>query len=242
MANFFVDKSMLDGSVARITGEEAAHIARVLRMKAGDGLTLCDGGGMFYDAVITDVRGGEVIAEISEGYPAPTEPGVKVTLFQAIPKNPKLEFIIQKATEIGVCRIVPVNTARIVARLEKENKLQRLQKIAAEAAKQSRRGIVPEVCAPVTFEMAVRMSAELELSVIPYEEEKSLSLRDFLRGKTAAEVGIFIGPEGGFEQGEIELARSAGVTPVTLGPRILRTETAGLVAAALTLYEQGEME
>lgn len=242
MANFFIDKKDIDGSTARITGDEAAHISRVLRMKAGDGLTLCDGEGNFYDAVIESVSAGEVAAEVSRVYPAPTEPGVRITLFQGIPKNPKLEFVVQKATEIGVVRIVPVDTARTVAKLEKENKVLRLRKIAAEAAKQSRRGIIPEVCDPVPFDRAVELAGELDLAFIPYEEESGLSAKSFLRGKSAGTLGIFIGPEGGFEPEEAELARSRGITPVTLGPRILRTETAGLVAASLAFYELGDME
>ncbi len=241
MANFFVDKADIDGGLARIAGDEATHILRVLRMKEGDALTLCDGDGMFYDAVISSVGKNQVEADIKSVRPAPTEPNVKITLFQAIPKNPKLEFIIQKAAEIGVCRIVPVNTARIVAKLEKENKLQRLQKIAAEAAKQSRRGIIPEVCAPADFKDAVKMAAELDMALIPYEEESNLAAKDFLRGKKAGSVGVFIGPEGGFEESEVKFAKQNGVTPVSLGPRILRTETAGLVTAALVLYEAGEM-
>lgn len=242
MANFFIDKGNIDGLTAQITGEEADHIGRVLRMKAGEELTLCDREGTFYDAVITDLSGGRVLAKISRAYPAPTEPKVRITLFQGIPKNSKLEFVVQKATEIGVARIVPVNTARIVAKLEKENKVLRLRKIAAEAAKQSRRGIVPEVLDPISFEKAVKLAGELDLAFIPYEEETALSAKDFLRGKTAGTLGIFIGPEGGFEPGEVDLAISGGITPVTLGPRILRTETAGLVAASLALYELGDME
>lgn len=242
MANFFIDKSAIDGSTARITGEEAGHISRVLRMRPGDELTLCDGEGMFYDAAISDIQGGEVVAEISRQYPAPTEPKVKITLFQGIPKNPKLEFIVQKATEIGIVRVVPMNTTRAVAKLEKENKVQRLQKIAAEAAKQSHRGIVPEVSAPVPFEKAVEMAAEAGLAIIPYEEENRQSLRDFLRGKETESLAILIGPEGGFEESEVALAKEKGIVPVTLGPRILRTETAGLVTAALALYELGDMQ
>ena len=241
MANFFIDKSQIDGTIAHITGEEAGHISRVLRMRAGDELTLCDGEGMFYDAAITEIQGGEVTAEISRQYSAPTEPKVKITLFQGIPKNPKLEFIVQKVTEIGVVRVVPMNTTRIVAKLEKENKVQRLQKIAAEAAKQSHRGIVPVVSAPVPFEKAVEMATEADIAIIPYEEENRQSLRDFLRGKEAESLAILIGPEGGFEESEVVLAKEKGIVPVTLGPRILRTETAGLVTAALTLYELGEM-
>ena len=242
MANFFIDKSQINGNVANITGEEAGHISRVLRMRPGDELTLCDGEGMFYDAAITEIQGGEVVAEISRQYPAPTEPKVKITLFQGIPKNPKLEFIVQKATEIGVVRIVPMNTTRIVAKLEKENKVQRLCKIAAEAAKQSHRGIVPEVAAPVSFEKAVEMAAESGLAIIPYEEENQQSLRDYLGGKETESLAILIGPEGGFEESEVALAKEKGIVPVTLGPRILRTETAGLVTASLALYELGDMQ
>ncbi len=241
MANFFVDKGMIKGAAALVTGEEAVHIARVLRMKPGDKLTLCDGEGLFYDGVISGVGDGQVAVEVGEAYPAPTEPSTGITIYQGIPKNPKLEFIVQKAVEIGAVGIVPVNTARIVAKLEKENKLQRLQKIAAEAAKQSRRGVVPVVSSGVSFEQAVEMAAKADIAVIPYEEERKTPFRDFLRGKKAGTLSIMIGPEGGFEPGEVELAKSKGIVPVTLGPRILRTETAGLVTAAIALYELGDM-
>lgn len=240
--NFLVDKSMIQNGRAVIGGEEFKHITKVLRMKAGDALTLCDGQGRFCEGVIFSVGEKSVEIEITAEYSAPTEPRLKITLFQAIPKNPKLEFIIQKATEIGAVKIVPMNTARIVAKLEKDNKIDRLRKIAHEAAKQSRRGIVPEVTAPVSFETAVEMAAECSLAVIPYEDERKISLKECLRGKSAETLAIMIGPEGGFEEEEISLACRRGVLPATLGRRILRTETAGLVTAAIALYELGDME
>lgn len=240
--NFFIDKSALQNGRAAIDGEEFQHMTRVLRMKAGDALTLCDGGGTFFDGVISSVGEKSAEVEITAEYPAPTEPKLKITLFQAIPKNPKLEFIIQKATEIGVVKIVPMNTARIVAKLEKENKIGRLRKIAREAAKQSRRGIIPEVTAPVSFEEAVEAAAHCDLAIIPYEDERKTTVKECLRGKSAGTLAIMIGPEGGFEEEEISLARSRGVLSATLGRRILRTETAGLVAASIALYELGDME
>ncbi len=238
MANFLIDKSRINGAVAKLDGELLRHIKTVLRMGEGAEFTLCDGEGTFYDAVLA--ADGE--AAIKAEYPAPTEPKLGITLFQAIPKNPKLEFIVQKATEIGVAKIVPMNTERIVARLEKDSKLERLRKIAREAAAQSRRGIVPEVAAPVSFARAAELAAEADLAVIPYEDEHKTPLRDCLRGKTARTLSIMIGPEGGFAEGEVALARERGILSATMGPRILRTETAGLVASAIALYELGEME
>lgn len=242
MANFFIDKSMINETYAEIGGEEFKHIKTVLRMRPGEEITLCDGEGMFYDAVLTGLGDKIALADILKSYPAPTEPKLKITLFQGIPKNPKLELIIQKATEIGVVKIVPMNTSRIVAKLDKEAKIDRLRKIALEAAKQSRRGIVPEVAAPVSFTEAVEMAAKCDLAMIPYEDEHSVSIKQRLSGSKARSLAIMIGPEGGFEAEEVAFAAQHGVLSATLGPRILRTETAGLAAAAVALYELGEME
>ncbi len=237
MANFLIDKSRINGATAQLDGELLRHIKTVLRMGEGARFTLCDGEGTFYDAALAGDS-----AVIEAAYPAPTEPKLKITLFQAVAKNPKLEFIVQKATEIGVAKIVPMNTERIVARLEKDSKLERLRKIAREAAAQSRRGLVPEVAAPVSFARAAELAAKADLAVIPYEDEHKTPLRDCLRGKTARTLSIMIGPEGGFAESEVALARERGVLAATMGPRILRTETAGLVASAIALYELGEME
>ena len=242
MANFYINKEDIQDNIATIKGEEAQHISRVLRMKKGDEVTLCDGEGMFYDAVLSEFDDKSVIAEISESYKAPTEPEVQLTVFQGVPKNPKLETVIQKLTEIGAVRLVPVDTVRAVAKLDKSAKVDRLRKIAKEAAKQSKRGIVPEVTDPVSFKQAVKMAAEADLALIPYEEETEISIKKALSGKSPKTVSVMIGPEGGFDKSEIMLAMDAGIQSVTLGKRILRTETAPLTVASVILYELGEME
>ena len=242
MANFYITKEMINGSFATITGEEAKHIGKVLRMKKGDSVTLCDGEGTFYDARLTSFDEKSVTAEILSSRCAETEPKVKVTLYQGIPKNPKLETIIQKATEVGIVKIVPVDTNRAVAKIDKKEKLERLRKIALEASKQSKRGIVPKVGNVLSFKDAVKEAKEAELSLIPYEEEEENSIKKALSGTSAKTISVMIGPEGGFDKEEIEFAKSMGVIPVTLGKRILRTETAGLVVSSVILYELGEME
>lgn len=242
MANFYINKSDITENTAIITGEEAQHISRVLRMKKGDSVTLCDGEGFFYEAVLSDFSDKSVTADILSSRRAETEPKVQITIFQGVPKNPKLETIVQKATEIGVVRIVPMDTVRAVAKLDKAAKVDRLRKIAREAAKQSKRGIVPYVTDTVSFKDAVKMAAEADLAIIPYEEETEVSLKKALSGKSPETVSIMIGPEGGFEKQEISLALENGITSVTLGKRILRTETAPLAVSATVLYELGEME
>lgn len=242
MANFYIDKSDITENIATISGEEAQHISRVLRMKKGDEVTLCDGEGFFYEAVLSDFSDKTVVAEITSSRRAETEPQVQVTVFQGVPKNPKLETIIQKLTEIGAVRLVPVDTKRCVAKLDKENKVDRLRKIAREAAKQSKRGIVPEVLSPVSFKDAVKMAAKADLALIPYEEEREMSLKKALSGKSPKTVSVMIGPEGGFDSEEIRIAKDNGIISVTLGKRILRTETAPLTVCSAILYELGEME
>ena len=242
MANFYIEKSDITENIAVITGEEAQHISRVLRMKKGDNVTLCDGEGMFYEATLTDFSDKTVTAEISSSRKAETEPFVELTIFQGVPKNPKLETIVQKLTEIGAVRIVPVDTKRAVAKLDKSAKVDRLRKIAREAAKQSKRGIVPEVMDAMSFKNAVKMASEADLSIIAYEEEVETSLKTALTGKTPKTVSVMIGPEGGFEKDEVEFAKANGLISITLGKRILRTETAPLVISAAVLYELGEMQ
>lgn len=242
MANFYISKSMINERKAIITGDEAKHISRVLRMKKGDNVTLCDGEGTFYEAVLTDFDEKTVTANILSQRVAETEATVKITLYQGVPKNPKLETIVQKAVEIGIVRVVPVDTKRAVAKLDKREKIDRLQKIAAEAAKQSKRGIVPIVCPCMSFKDAVSEAKKADLAIIPYEEETENSLKSVLSGKKVQTVSIIIGPEGGFDKEEVELALANGITPVTLGKRILRTETAGLAVSAAVLYEFDEMQ
>lgn len=242
MANFYIDKSDINENCATITGEEAVHISRVLRMKKGDKVTLCDGEGMFYEATLSEFSEKSVAAEITSSRRAETEPEVKLTIFQGVPKNPKLETIVQKLTETGAVKIVPVDTKRAVAKLDKAAKVDRLRKIAREAAKQSKRGIVPEVTDSMSFKEAVKEAGKAELSIIAYEEEVETSLKKALSGKNPKTVSVMIGPEGGFEREEVELAKENGLISVTLGKRILRTETAPLAVSAIVLYELGEMQ
>lgn len=241
MANFFVDKEAFNGDVIAIEGEEANHIIKVLRMKEGEKLTIFDGNGNCADGEIEKIEGKAVFVKVLRKYESETEPKLKITLFQAVPKNPKMDLIIQKATELGVTRIVPVNTKRIVAKIDKENKLERLKRIAFEAAKQCGRAYVPEVCAPISFEKAVEMMKNMDAAIIPYECEKDGKIGEVLP-EGIKSLGIIIGPEGGFEESEVKAAEDNGIKRVTLGKRILRTETAGLIASALALYIAGDME
>lgn len=241
MANFFVDKALFNCDPIVIEGDEANHIVKVLRMKKGESITVFDGVGNCADGKIESIDGKEVTVSVDRRYQTDTEPELKITLFQGIPKNPKMDLIIQKATELGVVEIVPVNTKRIVAKIDKEAKVERLQRIAFEAAKQCGRAYIPHVSSPVGFEEALNRMSKMDGAIIPYECEKD--------GKISAAVepgmktlGILIGPEGGFEEAEVRRAEEAGVKRVTLGKRILRTETAGLIASALCLYIAGDME
>lgn len=240
MANFFVDKDAFCSDPIVIEGDEANHIIKVLRMKKGDSLTVFDGDGNCADGKIDSVDGKTVTVNVEKRYPSETEPQIKITLFQGIPKNPKMDLIIQKATELGVVEIVPVNTKRIVAKIDKEAKVERLQRIAFEAAKQCGRAYIPKVSYPISFEEAVKRMQAMDGAIIPYECEKDGKIGDSVNCSMKS-LGILIGPEGGFEEKEVKRAEEAGIKRVTLGKRILRTETAGLIAAALCLYIAGDM-
>ena len=242
MANFYIEKEQLSENTALITGEEAQHISRVLRMKKGDEVTLCDGEGNFYEARLTDFNEKSVEAEILSMRRAETEPRVKLSIFQGVPKNPKLETIVQKLTEIGATAVVPMDTQRAVAKLDKSAKVERLRKIAREAAKQSKRGIIPTVSDTMSFKDAIKEAAKADLMIIAYEEEHETSLKSALQGKTPESVSVLIGPEGGFEKEEVEKAVALGAVSVTLGKRILRTETAPIAISSAILYELGEMQ
>ncbi|MGM9551605.1 MAG: 16S rRNA (uracil(1498)-N(3))-methyltransferase [Clostridia bacterium] len=241
MANFFAEKEAFCKNPIVIEGEEANHIIKVLRMKEGESLTVFDGEGNCADGVIEKIEGKSVFVEVKKRYASQTEPKLRITLFQGIPKNPKMDLIIQKATELGVVEIVPVNTKRIVAKIDKESKMERLRRIAFEAAKQCGRSYIPKIADPVSFDEALEMMKKCDCGIIPYECEKDGKIGNSLK-EGITTLGIMIGPEGGFEKEEVEKAENAGIERVTLGKRILRTETAGLVASAICLYLSGDME
>lgn len=238
MSRFFVEP--FSGDTVTLTGQEAHHIARVLRMRAGDELTLCDGAGTDYVCRILTADG-EVHAQVLYRRPSESEPTVSVTLYQGLPKSEKMDLIVQKCVEIGITRIVPVAMARSIVRLnaaEGAKKRDRWQKIAASAAEQSGRGIVPEVAAPLSFKQL--LEAVKGENTVTFYEGGGVPLSGLMDANTA-QVSLVIGPEGGFEASEIEQLREAGAHIATLGPRILRCETAPLVALAVVMQLTGNM-
>ena len=240
MSRFFITADMIEQNRVTLSEEDSLHLARVLRASKGEEITLCDDAGNEHRAVVAEISKKTVVAEVIETKPCETEPKVKVTIFQGLPKGSKMELIIQKCVEIGVCTIVPVATARAVVKLSEEKgkgKEERWNKISQEAAKQSSRGIIPVVESPVSFEEAVKRAENFDMALIPYEKQEGGSLKDYLRGKTPETVAVFIGPEGGFEESEIALAENCGIKAVSLGKRILRTETAPLTALSVIMYE-----
>lgn len=239
MPRFFTQD--VDVDTARITGPDATHITRVLRMHPGEKLTVCDLAGHDYLCEILSADTGAVELRVLERTLTVAEPGVRVTLFQGVPKADKMEWIVQKSVELGVSRIVPVLTARCVSRPDPTamaKKTARWNKIAFEAAKQSGRGILPRVDDAVDFKTAVGELAGMERGVLFYE--KGGDAHGDLWGGMR-EIGICIGPEGGFSEEEIKLAREYSVHICTLGPRILRTETAPLCVLSVIMFATGNL-
>ena len=239
MPKFFTKSDYINDKELKIIGEDVSHISKVLRMSAGDNIIVCDGEGNDYDAVITSISKTEVIAEITGKYVCDAEPCVDVTLYQALPKQGKMEYIIQKNTELGVNKIVPVYTKRCV--VKPSDKTERWSKVAESAAKQCGRGIIPQVMPVITFDEAIKQMQEYDLALMPYECEEENGLKKVLQSSIYKKVSIFIGPEGGFDLKEVETAISSGVKTVTLGKRILRTETAASAVLPIIMYENDEM-
>jgi 16S rRNA (uracil1498-N3)-methyltransferase len=240
MPKFFVLKSRINNGRAVIEGEDALHISRVLRLGKGQSVTLCDGLGWDYDAVIETVSKNEITASIVKTYKCDAEPSVRAVLYQALPKHGKMEYVIQKTTELGVAKIVPVYSKRCVAK-PSANQLTRWRKIAREAAKQSGRGIIPEVGDVISFDEAIGQMSRAGLPIMFYEEEQTVRLKDVIEGKRPPDVCFLIGPEGGFDPLEAQLARDSGIPTVTLGKRILRTETAAAAVLAIIMYSLNDL-
>lgn len=239
MPKFFFNKNDISRGQVQLFGEDEKHIKTVLRAREGEEMTLCDGEGMDYQCRIVSLERG-VLLDILSKEVCETEPKTKITLYQGLPKADKMELIIQKCVELGVDRIVAVSTERAIVKLDKKEnkKLERWQKIAEAAAKQSGRGKIPEIGQQVLkFKEAVAEAKGLDGAIIPYEKEQETGIRQFVQGFQGESIGVFIGPEGGFAEEEIALAQENGITPITLGKRILRTETAGMTTAAILLYE-----
>lgn len=244
MPRFFVAPEVLGGKFAVLTGDAATH-ARVLRLAKGDTVTLCAGDGTEATGFVSDVAPGAVSVVIRQTDRCASEPRISCSIYMALPKSDKLEHVIQKATELGACEIVAFSSARCVSRPDEKSlqkKLDRWQKIAASAAEQSGRGIIPAVMALPSFSAAVERAARSDLPILFYENEQHRSLRRAVAETQHRTVALMTGPEGGFEADEIALAQSAGMQICTLGPRILRCETAPLCALSALMFADGELE
>ncbi len=237
MAAWFFTEEEIRSEKYIITGENAKHI-KVLRMKRGEALTLVTPSGVQHDCELVCFDNDTAEVEIKNSAPCRNEPDVFVTLYQALPKGEKMDYIVQKCVELGISRIVPVISARCVSRPDKkslEKKQKRWQKIALQAAMQSRRGIIPEVSGCVSFEQAAKLSEDNEKNLFFYELGGQ-PVKEILTEKPKT-IGMFIGSEGGFEESEAELAASFGANRATLGRRILRAETAPLAALSIIMYQ-----
>ncbi len=242
MHQFFVEPEQIQGKQIVITGSDVNHIKNVLRMKAGEEISVSNGSdGKEYRCGIEELREEEIICELrfvkEEGVELPS----KIFLFQGLPKGDKMELIIQKAVELGVFEIIPVASKRAVVKLDKkkaENKTTRWQKIAEAAAGQSKRRIIPQVKEIMSFREALNYSKCASRRIIPYElaEDIKKTRQIFDNLKPGEDIAVFIGPEGGFGNDEIEEAVREGAVPITLGKRILRTETAGMTVLSILMY------
>ena len=234
----------LVGDPIVIEGGDARHIALSLRMKQGEELILCDGKGTEAVCAVASLCPESVVLDVKERRASETEPKTRVTLYQALPKADKMEYIVQKAVELGVYRIVPVLTSRCISRPDEKTaakKRERLCKIAAEAAKQSGRGIIPEVDGVLTFKNAVKEMSTAGLPIF-FFEHASLPLRKYMEKYTGGDIAVMVGAEGGFSDEEAVFAEENGLLSASLGPRILRCETAPVAALAAIMYAAGEME
>lgn len=228
------------GQVIELSQDESKHISRVLRIREGEKIELCDISGKAFLAEVTNVANiveVKVLEEIDSN-----EPSKEVVLFQSLSKGTKMDLVIQKAVELGVSKIYPVETEFSVVKIKEENsKLVRWNRISMEAVKQCKRSKVPEVCEPIKFDKAIEIMSEYDLSVIAYECDKENKYDDYFN-KDINSVGIMIGSEGGFSEKEIEKAKSKGVRTTTLGKRILRTETAAIALVAVTMFKLHELD
>ena len=241
MARFFVNKDSICDNKIRISGDDAHHIARSLRMAEGDEAVVCDGEGKEYRCFLEKIRDDECICNIIEEFSSGVESLIDITLCMAYPKGDKLETVIQKAVELGVTKIIPFESSRCIKRpkAEKADKqTQRLARIAEEAAKQCGRAKIPEVTRPVAYKEMLGAIGSCELTLLCYENEDEKSLKQALsKTPSPKSIAVIVGSEGGFSPEEAEDAIKAGAVSVSLGRRILRCETAPLFALAAISYE-----
>lgn len=242
MVRFFVTPDELKSNFCVLVGENANH-AKVLRLKCGDMVLVCDGCGNECICTISDISPQQVSLVVQARQEATSEASVQASVYMAFSKGDKLEHVIQKATELGAYEIVAFPSSRCVSRPDEKSltkKLERWQKIAASAAEQSGRGMVPQVVVLDSYKSALQRAAKADLSILFYENERATTLRMALEEKPFSSVSLLTGPEGGLEEKEVELAKEFGLHICTLGNRILRCETAPLCALSAVMYACGE--
>ena len=242
MTRFFVESNELHQNTIVLTGENASH-AKVLRLKAGEEVLACDGQGLECLCSVVGQLGNDYELKVISLRESVSEARVKVSVYMALPKSDKLEHVIQKATELGACEIVTFPTSRCVSRPDEKSlkkKLERWQKIAASAAEQSGRGRIPKVIVLNSYAQALERAVQADMPIVFYENEHATTLQQALKASAYETVSILSGPEGGFEEIEIEQARNAGLRICTLGKRILRCETAPLCGLSAVMYDAGE--
>lgn len=242
MYHFFVTPEQITEEYAVIIGQDVNHIRNVLRMKVGEQIGIRDGISRNYICELEEIGSGEIRAKILSADEGSSELPARIYLFQGLPKSDKMELVVQKAVELGAYQIIPVSTRRAVVKLDRkkeEAKVKRWNTIAESAAKQSGRMLVPEVTSVVTLKEAYAFANTLDISLIPYELAEGMAdTKNIIRQvKPGMQVGVFIGPEGGFDVEEVEQAMESGIHPITLGRRILRTETAGLTALSILMFQ-----
>lgn len=244
MHKFFVEKSQIEDENIYISGKDLTHIKNVLRLKSGDKIEIsCDGNN--YLSEIVEFSKESLKARILDTKKGERESKIEITLYQGLAKGSKMDLIIQKCVEIGVKDFYPIETDRAVVKIndkkKEDTKITRWQAIAEEAAKQSKRDYIPKVKAILSFKEMIDLLKKEDNVIVPYENEDNLSIKEGLKEVKSNRINLIIGPEGGFEDSEIDALKEIGAKIVTLGPRILRTETAGLVASTIILYELGDL-
>ncbi|MFQ5808849.1 MAG: 16S rRNA (uracil(1498)-N(3))-methyltransferase [Armatimonadota bacterium] len=245
MPRVFVSSDDISANIVSIDGSDAHHLGLVLRLTPGDTFVAVDEFGREHTASVELVRRDLITGRVVETRTPDVEPKARIVLAQAVPKAKKMDLIAQKCTELGVGVIIPMTTERVIPQSDEakaRQRRERWQRIATEASRQSHRTVIPEVRPIVAFDEALQELAAMDLCLLFSEAEERRPLRQVLgHGIQVSSLGIVIGPEGGFSVAELEAATEAGAVPVTLGPRILRTETAALAALTIALYELGEM-
>lgn len=244
MHKFFVENNQVEDNNIYILGKDLIHIKNVLRLKPSDKIEIsCNGTN--YLTKIVEISKENIKTEIIDSSIGKKESSIEITLYQGLAKGSKMDLIIQKCVEIGVKDFYAIETDRAVVKIndkkKEDTKIQRWQTIAEEAAKQSKRDYIPKMKGILSFKEMIDILSKEKNIIVPYENEENLSIRDGLKKVEGNKINLIIGPEGGFENSEIQYLEDIGASIVTLGPRILRTETAGLVSSTIILYELGDL-